>query len=224
MSIVSSTGASTRQEACEHFQQMYGMDMSTAHMLARAERLQEKGQLEQALLYFNEVLAKYPNVNEARMNIDMIHRMRTEPPSTAQGSQRSLPRQAELSWYGEDASLPGLACEYYHSLKRLPNGRSEFTAGSGLNDQMGGGGTKICFPREQSDQLWHELLEAIDDGSGLHTDDPTPWDMQTSWGTVGEQLTVSIEGQPDAAYFTNNSPVDRILKKFLEKRKAELGY
>merc|ERR1712217_895160 len=41
-------------------------------MMVRGERLQEKGQVEQALVYFQEVLRQYPNCDEAKINLNMI--------------------------------------------------------------------------------------------------------------------------------------------------------
>jgi len=211
--------SSTRSENIKHFTETYGIDDATAQLLYRAEKLQEKGQLDQALVYFKEVLQSHPHVNEARMNVDMIRRMQSQATSTV----RTLPRAATISWYGEDPSLPGLACEHYREVKRLPNGRSEFTEGSGLDDELGSSSPKICFPVQQSDQMWMEMLEAIEDGSGLSDTDPTPSDW--TWGTVGDRMTITIEGQPDQVFFTNgNSPVCRIVKKYLKVRSVELGY
>eukprot|EP00419_Tripos_fusus_P064802 CAMPEP_0172930184 /NCGR_PEP_ID=MMETSP1075-20121228/218861_1 /TAXON_ID=2916 /ORGANISM="Ceratium fusus, Strain PA161109" /LENGTH=256 /DNA_ID=CAMNT_0013791493 /DNA_START=99 /DNA_END=870 /DNA_ORIENTATION=- len=48
--------------------------LSTAKLLLRGERLQEKGQLDQARFYFEEVLLKIPACTEAEMNLDMIKR------------------------------------------------------------------------------------------------------------------------------------------------------
>lgn len=53
-----------------------GLDDTNAHLLVRGLRLQEKGQANQALDYFQTVLRNYPDCTEARINIEMISRRR----------------------------------------------------------------------------------------------------------------------------------------------------
>jgi len=45
-----------------------GLDRGTAALLFRAERLQEKGQLRQALKYYEAVLSTFPDCPEAVVN------------------------------------------------------------------------------------------------------------------------------------------------------------
>uniref|UniRef100_A0A7S1MJ74 Tetratricopeptide repeat protein n=1 Tax=Alexandrium catenella TaxID=2925 RepID=A0A7S1MJ74_ALECA len=222
MSRASTSTSSCREDNIAYFMSSHGLDRDSAQLLHRGERLQEKGQLDQALLYFRRVLDRHPGCVEARTNVTLITdfmNARTLPPLP---ERSPLPGQAEISWYGESAELPGTACEHYHELKRLPNGRSEFTSGSGLDDEIGGSAPKIVFPPAQSDLLWREILDAIEDGSGLSDTDPNPFDL--AWGTVGERMAVVIDGGPERIYYTNNSPVDRALKKHLKARRTELGY
>lgn len=211
--------------------------------------MQEKGQLDQALAYFDVVLQQHPHVQEARLNADMIrrmqseatplrkeralprehpyvqeaplnadmsHRMQPEVTSTPQRKNGSLPREAELFWYGEHPDIS--SCDYYMRLKRLPNGRSEFEQGSSWDHERGVRPQKIVFPEHQSHQMWTELLKAIEHGSGLSDTDPTPWGEAQR--ANGEKMTVKIQGEQDQIYYTDgNSPVDRILEKFLEARR-----
>lgn len=78
-----------------------GMDRPTAMLMYRAERLQEKGQLRQALRYFGRVLEAKPDCEEARVNARMINQ------ELAEQSQQRLPtvrEQAPSSGTGPPAS------------------------------------------------------------------------------------------------------------------------
>ncbi len=64
---------------------MLGLYQVTAILLYRAERLQEKGQLQQALKYYQQVLQKYPDCVEASENARMTEVMirdQTKPSSS----------------------------------------------------------------------------------------------------------------------------------------------
>ena len=54
------------------------LDRRTAAMMYRAERLQEKGQLQQALRYFDRVLGSHPTCEEAAVNARMIREQLAE--------------------------------------------------------------------------------------------------------------------------------------------------
>lgn len=69
------SGASEcRAEHMQYFMDL-GLDRDTAALLYRAERLQEKGQLRQALPYFQEVLATNPDCIEASVSVKMITKL-----------------------------------------------------------------------------------------------------------------------------------------------------
>jgi hypothetical protein len=69
------SNASSRSEHMAYMKEELGLDHPTASMLYRAERLQEKGQLKQALQYFNKVLANSPDCTEAVENARMVAEM-----------------------------------------------------------------------------------------------------------------------------------------------------
>ena len=65
--MLSETSAtSSRSEYLEFFKEQYGLDDANARLLLRAERLQEKGQVDQSLAYFQQVLTAYPNCHQWR--------------------------------------------------------------------------------------------------------------------------------------------------------------
>jgi len=55
-----------------------GLDRPAAMLMYRAERLQEKGQLQQALRYFDRVLSSTPDCEEAQVNARMIREQLSE--------------------------------------------------------------------------------------------------------------------------------------------------
>mmetsp|Transcript_129260 Transcript_129260/g.326280 ORF Transcript_129260/g.326280 Transcript_129260/m.326280 type:complete len:401 (+) Transcript_129260:31-1233(+) len=61
-----------RSEKCEYFIQEYSMGTMYAKMVVRGERLQEQGQLTQALRLFDKVLMKHPECCEAKFNKEII--------------------------------------------------------------------------------------------------------------------------------------------------------
>lgn len=161
MSRSSVSSASSRAADIEHYKDTYNVDHDCACLLVRAERLQEKGQNDQALIYFERVLQNYPDITEARVNAQMIRDMTAASLQVVQESERVLPNSAEISFYSELGPLP-YACfdvlggERCSCLKRLPNRRSEYQ-----DDSEVGHPPRICFPPDQSDSLWSELLEAM---------------------------------------------------------------
>jgi len=69
------SGASeSRAEHMQYFMDL-GLDRETAALLYRGERLQERGQLRQALPYFQEVHAAFPDCREASVSVRMITKM-----------------------------------------------------------------------------------------------------------------------------------------------------
>eukprot|EP00927_Polykrikos_kofoidii_P040069 TRINITY_DN34312_c0_g1_i1.p1 TRINITY_DN34312_c0_g1~~TRINITY_DN34312_c0_g1_i1.p1 ORF type:complete len:410 (+),score=40.55 TRINITY_DN34312_c0_g1_i1:103-1332(+) len=66
---------SSRSEQMLYFRDHCGLDDQAARLVVRAERLQEKGQLQQAALYFREVLRISPTCREAQFNLEMIERL-----------------------------------------------------------------------------------------------------------------------------------------------------
>jgi len=83
------SGASPRTEAMADLQAMaylqseLGLDAATATLMYRAEQLQENGQLQEALGYFEEVLGAKPDCTEAAVNARMLKTQLSE----ASGSQ-----------------------------------------------------------------------------------------------------------------------------------------
>lgn len=59
-----------------------GLDRAAAALMYRAERLQEKGQLQQALRYFERVLSTHAGCQEAAVNARMIHEQLSEQAGT----------------------------------------------------------------------------------------------------------------------------------------------
>lgn len=66
---------SSRESNLNYYTHAFSIDDKTARLLLRGERLQEKGQLHQALVYFDHVLAICPSCTEAAINKDMIERI-----------------------------------------------------------------------------------------------------------------------------------------------------
>ena len=79
-SLLSST--SSRSEHMAYYKGELGLDHPTATMLYRGERLQEKGQLKQALQYFNKVLSNAPDCTEAAENARMVKQTLEEERAT----------------------------------------------------------------------------------------------------------------------------------------------
>mmetsp|Transcript_113725 Transcript_113725/g.226341 ORF Transcript_113725/g.226341 Transcript_113725/m.226341 type:complete len:144 (+) Transcript_113725:46-477(+) len=69
-SELSSTGS--KSEDLANLQETWGLDAKHARILLRAQRLEEKGQLDLALTYFKAVLGPYPECQEAIESMDMI--------------------------------------------------------------------------------------------------------------------------------------------------------
>jgi len=83
--------ASQRTEQMQYFQAELGMDAATAALMYRAERLQEKGQLRQALCYFKEVLRSKPDCTEAQVNCRMLDEQLQQQPRL-----QGVPEQANM--------------------------------------------------------------------------------------------------------------------------------
>ncbi|CAJ1458320.1 unnamed protein product [Effrenium voratum] len=73
------SSASSRSEHMAYLMNDLSLDRATASLMYRAERLQEKGQLQQALKYFERVLATQ-HCEEAAVNARMIREQLAEVP------------------------------------------------------------------------------------------------------------------------------------------------
>lgn len=62
------SNSQSRTEQMAYFESELGLDKATAILLYHAERFQEKGQLEMALEFFDQVLSSYPACTEAKVN------------------------------------------------------------------------------------------------------------------------------------------------------------
>jgi hypothetical protein len=93
--------SSSRTEHMAFWTNVMGMDPASAALLYRAERLQEKGQVRQAIKYYESVLLKSPECTEAIGNIRILKELVTEEDKeTIQSSktqQHSLPTVPEKS-------------------------------------------------------------------------------------------------------------------------------
>jgi len=74
--------ASSRAEQMQYLVKGLGLDRTTASLMYKAERLQEKGQARQALLYYGKVLEVQPNCREATVNTQILEQMLREQRST----------------------------------------------------------------------------------------------------------------------------------------------
>ena len=81
---------SSRSDYLRYFQDELGLEPRSARLMLRAERLQEKGEIGQAALYFAEVLRVHPACEEASMNIEMITKTKGAT-SAAPNSPQSQP-------------------------------------------------------------------------------------------------------------------------------------
>lgn len=205
------SSATNRSENLHYFKTELGLDDTYARLLMRAERLQEKGEIAQALTYFQKVLDAYPECNEAKINIEMIQRMH----ATSGEAAVQIPADAKLHTYFE--GLGGMDICGGSDLTRKPDGRSEYTTSC---DEIGGE-FKLGFPKEQSDRLWTGIISAVDDGSGLSTHDPTNWHEDT-W-QVGVQLSITLAGSEHVFYTNGSSPVEKLLKRFVDERRRQVG-
>jgi hypothetical protein len=70
-SSLTDTNSRTEQHIAYLTNQL-GLDRPMAAMLHRGERLQEKGQLQQAVYYFERVLEEYPDCSEASENLRIV--------------------------------------------------------------------------------------------------------------------------------------------------------
>jgi len=86
-SVSNLSSTSSRSEHMAYLMNDLSLDRGAAAMMYRAERLQEKGQLQQALRYFDRVLASHPTCEEAAVNARMIREQLAEEGS----SQRLAP-------------------------------------------------------------------------------------------------------------------------------------
>jgi hypothetical protein len=93
--------ASSRSEMVAFFQSAHGLDRQTADLLYRAERLQEKGQIAQAIVYYNEVLQVVPGCEVAQQNISLLARtqlpnvVRALSSARAEAEQQTARERAE---------------------------------------------------------------------------------------------------------------------------------
>ena len=62
------SNSQSRTEQMAYFESELGLDKATAILLFHAERFQEKGQLEMALEFFDQVLSSYPACAEAQVS------------------------------------------------------------------------------------------------------------------------------------------------------------
>jgi hypothetical protein len=79
---------SSRKEHMAFLTNVMGMDPASAAMLYRAERLQEKGQLRQAIIYYETVLSKCSNCTEAIVNIRIVKELIVEEEEKKAAQQR----------------------------------------------------------------------------------------------------------------------------------------
>ena len=77
-SVSSLSTASSRSQHMAYLMNDLDLDRATAALMYRAERLQEKGQLQQALNYFERVLAMRHDCEEASVNARMIREQLAE--------------------------------------------------------------------------------------------------------------------------------------------------
>ena len=66
---------SSRSEQMAYLTNELKIDKVSAAMLYKAERLQDKGQLKQALKYYERVLMKYPGCDEAATNLEIVNEL-----------------------------------------------------------------------------------------------------------------------------------------------------
>jgi len=202
------SSTSSRADHLEYFKQQFGLDDAHAALLLRAERLQEKGQVDQALMYFQAVLRVYPGCSEARMNVDMILRARQDSSSA---SRHAVPHDAKLS------------CELYGGvggdiMERQPDGRSRFIQwcdAEGCSESA-----PLFLTREQSDTMWKQIIDVVEDGSGMYTCDPTNYGED--FPQVGTQISVTLNGENKTYYSNGESPVARIMQRFVQMRQREV--
>lgn len=67
--------ASTRRDQMQYLMEELRLDRTSASIMYKAERLQERGQLRQALFYYNKVLEARPRCQEAAENARMTEQM-----------------------------------------------------------------------------------------------------------------------------------------------------
>jgi tetratricopeptide (TPR) repeat protein len=134
--ISSLSHTSSRLEHIAYLTKELGLDRSTAATLYRGERLQEKGQLKQAMYYFETVLKKYPDCSEAYENLRIVKTLVEEehgketksmPVIPEKESPESLPMivtEMEVTWSGLQDPKRGCIsdankCAVYEAEKRL---------------------------------------------------------------------------------------------------------
>lgn len=78
LASASASGLSATSSRMEHMAYLTGtcgLDEDAAALMYRAERLQDKGQLQQALCYYDRVVADFPHCRQAGVNARMIRDM-----------------------------------------------------------------------------------------------------------------------------------------------------
>mmetsp|Transcript_18120 Transcript_18120/g.44461 ORF Transcript_18120/g.44461 Transcript_18120/m.44461 type:complete len:180 (+) Transcript_18120:163-702(+) len=110
------SSASSRSEHITYMTAELGLDQPTAAMLYRAERLQEKGQLQQALSYFARVAERKPDCVEAVENAHMIRSMLAEQPPSQEAPPCPLQTVSEyqtvemqVEWEGAENIFANMA-------------------------------------------------------------------------------------------------------------------
>ena len=107
---------SSRTEHMGYLMTVLGMDQVSASLLYRAERLQEKGELRQALKYYERVLEKFPGCGEVTENIRMVKELLVEEdkksrqkrlaPIPEEKRERSpsqpVVTEMDVDWYGRE--------------------------------------------------------------------------------------------------------------------------
>lgn len=103
-SVSNLSNTSSRSEHMAYLMNDLNLDRATAALMYRAERLQEKGQLQQALRYFERVLANHQDCQEAAVNARMIREQLADAPRLEPVQEEA--RDAEASPKLQTANMP----------------------------------------------------------------------------------------------------------------------
>ena len=126
VSILSDPTGITTSSRIDHMaflRDAIGLDPVSAGMFYQAERLQEKGQLRQAVKYYERVLRNYPNCIEATTNVTIIRELlvdedereqekesnkeREKEPTSSTTNNSSIVTEMDISWHGYEDMIFG---------------------------------------------------------------------------------------------------------------------
>ena len=122
VSILSDPTGITTSSRIDHMaflRDAIGLDPVSAGMFYQAERLQEKGQLRQAVKYYERVLQNYPNCIEATTNVTIIQELLVDEDEREKTKESNKEREKEPTSLANNGIVTEMDIEWHGSEKIL---------------------------------------------------------------------------------------------------------